>query len=86
MPRHKHPPHPDTPSQLPTVEQWGIHEHGVVTFPITFIKFSKVFATHSGSAFYQAKCREDNPLDSFTLDVDANSGAGRDAIWLAVGA
>ena len=72
---------------LPLVfKQWGIHEHGVVTFPITFIKFSKVFATHSGSAFYQAKCREDNPLDSFTLDVDANSGAGRDAIWLAVGA
>ena len=66
--------------------QWGRNYYGVVAFPISFTKFSRVVLSHPGMNFYMAKCRENSPLNSFTLDVGDNSlNNGMDAIWIAIG-
>lgn len=65
--------------------QWGKSLHGWVAFPVSYTLDRIVVLSHAGNDYMTTKAKEDNSLAGFTLDVDDNSTAFKDAQWLAVG-
>lgn len=97
MPRHKHPPHPDTPSQLPTVEQWGTDSlnsegYGTIVFPISFTRLKYTFVMHIGSAPVAWNLNEDpesifaNMTKQYIRGMSLNKDTATYAYaWLSIG-
>ena len=65
--------------------QWGCNIHGWVTFPIRYQSCRRIVLSHQGTVFMDAKCRESNTLNGFTLDVGENKIDTEDAQWIAIG-